>query len=105
MFRPPDSAPMIRSDNAMWLIFQGLIVFAVVSANIHWQITPNPVLPAAWGFMLAYGLTWLLIRAGELWRGLQARREDRRVREQQRLQEMELLRRDRIGGGTLHSEW
>ncbi len=89
----------------MWLLFQGVVVFAVVSANIHWQITPNPILPAAWGMMLAYALTWLLIRAVELRCRLQARRDARRVREQHRLQEIELLRlRERIGRELLQPE-
>lgn len=40
-----------------WYLFQGLIVFAVVSSNIAWQWTPNRMLPALIGAGLAYGAT------------------------------------------------
>jgi len=43
----------------MWFIIQGLIVFAVVASNIHWQWTPNVYIPALLGGGLAYGLTRL----------------------------------------------
>jgi len=43
----------------MWFIFQGLIMFAVMATNIHWQWTPNPWIPALLGYGLAYGLTRL----------------------------------------------
>jgi hypothetical protein len=26
----------------MWFIFQSSIIFAVMAANIHWKLTPNP---------------------------------------------------------------
>jgi uncharacterized membrane protein YgaE (UPF0421/DUF939 family) len=47
---------------AMWWIFQGLIIFAVVASNIHWQWTPNPVLPALLGIGAAFMLTLLVGR-------------------------------------------
>lgn len=46
----------------MWLAFQLLIAFAVLSANIYWQITPNGVVAALGAFGIAYGATWLLSR-------------------------------------------
>lgn len=49
----------------MWHIFQMLVVFGVVSANIYWKITPNPYLAAIIGGVVAYGLTWLIGRAWE----------------------------------------
>ena len=42
-------------------LLQGLIVFAVVASNIHWQWTPNPYIPPLFGFILAYGVTWLIV--------------------------------------------
>ena len=41
----------------MWLIFQSLIIFAVVASNIHWQWTPNGYLASLLGFLLALLLT------------------------------------------------
>jgi hypothetical protein len=41
----------------MWFLFQGLIIFAVVGSNIHWQWTPNPYIPAGAGILLAYFVT------------------------------------------------
>jgi hypothetical protein len=46
----------------MWLILQVLIAFAVLSANIYWQITPNGLVAALGAFGLAYSVTWLLSR-------------------------------------------
>jgi hypothetical protein len=43
----------------MWLILQVLIAFAVLSANIYWQITPNGLVAALGAFGLAYSVTWL----------------------------------------------
>jgi hypothetical protein len=42
----------------MWLVFQSLIIFAVVASNIHWHWTPNGYLAA----ILGAGLAWLLTR-------------------------------------------
>ena len=41
----------------MWFLLQGLIIFAVMSANIHWKITPNGYLASAIGAALAFGAT------------------------------------------------
>ena len=38
-------------------IVQALIIFAVCSTNIYWQITPNTLLAGINGAFLAYGLT------------------------------------------------
>jgi hypothetical protein len=51
---PPLSAPTMRSDSAMWYLLQGLIVFAVMASNIHWQWTPNGYLAAVIGGGLAF---------------------------------------------------
>jgi hypothetical protein len=44
----------------MWFLFQGLIIFAVMASNIHWQWTPNGYLAGLIGVGLAYGATHLL---------------------------------------------
>jgi len=48
-------------------LLQGLIVFAVVGSNIHWQWTPNPYIPPMFGFILAYGVTWLIVEFRDRW--------------------------------------
>jgi hypothetical protein len=44
----------------MWFVIQGMVIFAVMASNIHWQWTPNGLIPALLGAGLAYGLTYLL---------------------------------------------
>lgn len=41
----------------MLYLFQILIIFGVLAANIHWELTPNPIIPAVAGVALAYVLT------------------------------------------------
>lgn len=43
-----------------WLIFQALIIFAVVSSNIHYQWTPNGYLAGIIGVGVAYLVTLLI---------------------------------------------
>jgi hypothetical protein len=45
------------SRTFMWLLFQSLIIFAVVASNIHWQWTPNKILPGLLGVGLALLMT------------------------------------------------
>jgi hypothetical protein len=40
-----------------WLLFQGSIVFAVISSNIYFQWTPNMMLAGVAGVFAAYGAT------------------------------------------------
>ncbi len=54
----------------MWLLLQGLIIFAVVASNIHWHWTPNGLLAALIGVGAAFlftvtcnGLARVLARA------------------------------------------
>jgi hypothetical protein len=44
----------------MWLILQGLIIFAVVASNIHWRWTPNTYLASAMGIGAAWCVTKLI---------------------------------------------
>lgn len=46
----------------MIYVVQLLIIYAVIAANIHWQATPNPLIPGAAGVGLAYLLTVSLPR-------------------------------------------
>lgn len=41
----------------MWFLLQGLVVFSVISSNIHWQWTPNGYLAAAIAIGAAYVAT------------------------------------------------
>lgn len=41
----------------MWLLFQSLIMFAVVASNIHWHWTPNGYLAGILGWIAALLLT------------------------------------------------
>jgi hypothetical protein len=42
-------------------LLQGLIVFAVVGSNIHWQWTPNGYLASGLGILLAWAVTWWIV--------------------------------------------
>lgn len=44
----------------MWLLFQLLVMFAVLSANIYWELTPNGYLASGIALGVAFGLTWLI---------------------------------------------
>ena len=46
----------------MWFVFQGLIVFAIVASNIHYQFTPNGYLASAIGAACPDELRPLLAR-------------------------------------------
>jgi hypothetical protein len=41
----------------VWLLFQSLIIFAVVASNIRWHWTPNPYLASILDFLAALLLT------------------------------------------------
>lgn len=42
-----------------WYVFQGLVMFAVIASNIHWQWTPNGLLAGIIGYGVAFVLTCL----------------------------------------------
>jgi hypothetical protein len=42
------------------LLFQGLIVFAVMATDIQWRWSSEPIIPASIGIVLAWLLTRLL---------------------------------------------
>jgi hypothetical protein len=44
-----------------WYVFQGLIMFGVISSNIHWHWTHNPYLAAICGWLLTYLATCALL--------------------------------------------
>jgi len=46
-------------------LLQGLIVFAVVGSNIHWQWTPNPYVASGLGILLAWAVTWWIVEIRE----------------------------------------
>jgi hypothetical protein len=52
----------------MWLLFQSLIIFAVIASNIHWQWTPNGYLAALLGWIAALLVTVGLNGLGDLLR-------------------------------------
>jgi len=41
----------------MWYLLQGLVIFAVVASNIHWQWTPNGYLATMLGGIAALCVT------------------------------------------------
>jgi len=55
-----------------WALFQAVIIFAVVSSNIHWKWTPNGYLASTIGILCAWGITWVifLLRSHRLPGGL-----------------------------------
>ena len=87
-----------------WKLFQLTVVFLVVASNIHWQWTPNAYLAAIIAVVTAASATWLLLILADWHR---TRRERRRIRQQQRLQEIEPLRRGdgRSRSRSLLSDW
>lgn len=48
-----------------WYLFQGLIVFLVVSTNIYWQWTPSQLLASVIGIAVAFLATTALQSALE----------------------------------------
>lgn len=44
----------------MWMIFQCLVVFAVIASNIHYQWTPNAYLASLLGVAAAFALTAII---------------------------------------------
>jgi hypothetical protein len=53
----------------MWLLLQGLIMFAVIASNIHWHWTPNGYLAGILGWIAALLLTVGLNSLGDFLRG------------------------------------
>lgn len=52
-----------------WRLFQSLVIFAVIASNIRWQWTPNGYIPALFGGLLAYFLTFFIVSACDRWFG------------------------------------
>jgi hypothetical protein len=48
-----------------WLLFQFLVIFAVVASNIHWRWTPNGYLASLLGVGLVWVLTQLINELGQ----------------------------------------
>jgi hypothetical protein len=46
-------------------LLQGLIVFAVVGSNIHWQWTPSGYTASGLGILLAWAVTWWIVEIRE----------------------------------------
>jgi hypothetical protein len=46
----------------MWLLFQGLVIFAVIASNFYWHWTPNKYLASIIGVGLAWSLTVLIVK-------------------------------------------
>jgi hypothetical protein len=42
-------------------LLQGLIVFAVVGSNIHWQWTSNGYLASGLGILVVWVVTWWIV--------------------------------------------
>ena len=50
-----------------WRLFQAAIVLAVIFSNIHWEWTPNNYVAGLFGWLAAWGGTWLIFHRGN-WR-------------------------------------
>ncbi|WP_420971532.1 hypothetical protein [Bradyrhizobium sp. B120] len=59
----------------MWLVFQSLVIFAVVASNIRWHWTPNGYLASLLGVGLAWVLTVLVTELPQTLKGLRRRRK------------------------------
>ena len=64
--------PMVR-EGMLWKMFQGLVMFAILSANIHFKWTTNGYIAGAWAFMGAYALTVFPFQIYDWWRFRHAR--------------------------------
>jgi hypothetical protein len=56
-----------------WMLFQGAIIFAVVSSNIHWNWTPNGYLASLIGIGAAFVATISINGATGLLRRLRSK--------------------------------
>lgn len=57
----------------LWRLFQALVVFAVIAANIQWGWTDNGWLASVWAGFAALAATWLVGKAYDVQRfGLEA---------------------------------
>lgn len=57
----------------LWMMLQGLIIFAVISSNIHWNWTPNGYLASLIGICVAFVATVLISGTTDLLRRLRAK--------------------------------
>ena len=62
----------------LWKIFQGLVMFAILSANIHFRLTPNAFIAGAWAFMGAYALTVFPFQIYDWWTYRRTRKQSLR---------------------------
>lgn len=60
----------------LWIVFQALVAFAVLSANVYFEITPNGYLASAWAFMAAYALTVFPFTVADWWRSRHVRQAE-----------------------------
>jgi hypothetical protein len=58
----------------MMFLLQSLVIFAVISSNIHWQWTPNRYLAGMIGVALAFGAT-VAMNQLLLWTGKKRRQQ------------------------------
>lgn len=57
-------------------MFQGLVAFAILAANIHFELTKNAYIAGAWAFMAAYALTVFPFQIYDWWQYRHVRREE-----------------------------
>lgn len=60
----------------MWLLFQGLVAFAVFSANIFFGWTTNGYIAGGWAFLAAYALTVFPFTVYDWWKYRHVRRAE-----------------------------
>jgi hypothetical protein len=49
-----------------WHLLQAVVAFAVLSANIYWDLTPNPMIAGGWAVMAAIAVTWIIAKGFEV---------------------------------------
>lgn len=62
-----------------WYVFQGLVMFAVIASNIHWQWTPNGLLAGIIGYGVAFVATWITGKVASLFLWFRRRSAERLV--------------------------
>lgn len=51
----------------LWMMFQALVAFSIISANIYFGFTQNGYIAAAWGVCGAYALTVFPFQIYDWW--------------------------------------
>ena len=66
-----------------WVLFQALVAFCILSANIYFGFTSNGYIASAWAFMGAYAVTVFPFQIYDWWQARHERRYMYRLAKEQ----------------------